>query len=133
MYLAKSQSMKSRSIAHVWSVELFISKTPNEKNIFSCFDAVNDDAVFMKNLGGHIFIPRAYVNLETELCDPTDIEFEIVNYPDSIYDYPYAKELLEDKRVTDDKEAWRLVDNFFKDKKEKQIEMIQIDNDGLLD
>jgi len=111
----------------------FYLKTPNVKNIFSYFDAVNDDMVFMKSLGGHVFIPRAYVNPETEICDPTDIEFEIVDYPDSIYNYPYAKELLEGKRDTDDKEAWRLVDNFFKDKKEKQIEMIHIDNDGLLD
>jgi len=111
----------------------FYLKTPNEKNIFSYFDAVNDDIVFMKHLGGHVFIPRAYVNPETEICDPTDIEFEIVNYPDSIYNYPYAKELLEDKHDTGDKEAWRLVDNFFKNKKEEQIEMIQIDNDRLPD
>jgi len=58
----------------------FYLKAPSEKNIFSYFDAVYDDVIFMKNLGGHVFIPKLYVDPETEICDPIDIEIEIVNY-----------------------------------------------------
>lgn len=109
----------------------FYLKTPSEKNIFSYFHKVSDDMFFMKDLGGHIFIPKMYINPETEICDSTDIDFEIVGHPDSIYNYPYAKELLEDKRDTSDEEAWKLVHKFFKDNKEKPMQIIHIDNDEL--
>jgi hypothetical protein len=82
----------------------------------------------MKDLGGHTFIPKMYINPETGICDPTDIDFEIVGYPVSIYDYPYAKELLEDKRDTSDEEAWALVHKFFKHNKERSIQKIIIDS-----
>jgi len=111
----------------------FYLKTPSEENIFSYYHEVSDDIFFMKSFGGYVFIPKMYVNPETEICDPTDIDFEIVAGDYDIHSYPYAKELLEDKRDTSDEEAWRLVHEFFKDKKEEQMQMIQIDNDGLLD
>ncbi|MBE0490614.1 MAG: hypothetical protein IBX44_00005 [Sulfurospirillum sp.] len=107
----------------------FYLKTPSEENIFSYFHKVSDDMFFMRDLGGHVFIPKMYVDPETDIYNPADIDFEIVGYPDDIYNYPYVKELLEDKRDTDDEEAWRLVHEFFKDKKEKPIQSILIDNE----
>jgi hypothetical protein len=106
----------------------FYLKTPSEENIFSYFNKVNDDMFFMKDIGGHVFLPKMYVNPETGVCDPTDIDFEIVAGDYDIHSYPYAKELLEDKRDTSDEEAWKLVHDFFKDKKEEEMQIIFIDD-----
>jgi hypothetical protein len=106
----------------------FFLKTPSEENIFSYFHEISDDMIFMKDIGGHVFIPKMYVNPETEVCDPTDIDFEIVAGDYDIHSYPYAKELLEDKRGTSDEEAWKLVHDFFKDKKEEEMQIIFIDD-----
>jgi hypothetical protein len=106
----------------------FYLKTLNKENIFSYFNKVNDDMFFMKDIDGHVFLPKMYVNPETGVCDPTDIDFEIVAGDYDIHSYPYAKELLEDKRDTSDEEAWKLVHDFFKDKKEEEMQIIFIDD-----
>jgi len=62
----------------------------------------------------HVFMPKMYVKLETEVCDPIDIDFEIVAGDYDIYSCPCAKELLEDKRDTSDEEAWALAHKFSK-------------------
>lgn len=106
----------------------FFLKTPSVENIFSYFHEMSKDPLFMLDLGGHTFIPKMYINPETGICDPTDIDFEIVGYPDSLHSYPYAKEFLEDKRDTSDKEAWALVYKFFKHNKERPIQKIIIES-----
>ena len=107
----------------------FYLKTPSEENIFSCYETFSGSTMLMKDLGGHVFLPKMYINPKTEICDPTDIDFEIVAGDHDIHSYPYAKELLEDKRDTSDEEAWKLVHAFFKDKKEEEIQTILIDNE----
>lgn len=108
----------------------FYLKTPSEENIFSYFHKVSDDMFFMKDIGGHVFLPKMYINPETHILDRTDIDFEIVAGDYDIHSYPYAQELLEDKRDTSDEEAWKLVHAFFKDKKEEEIQTILIDNEN---
>lgn len=107
----------------------FYLKTPSEKNIFSYYETISSSSMLMKDLGGHVFIPKMYINPQTGICDPTDIDFEIVAGDYDIHSYPYAKELLEDKRDTSDEEALTLVHGFFKDKKEEPIQTILIDNE----